>query len=331
MAPCVSDSTSATWSAPTTRGQLALPRKPRTSASTWSGRRRRTARTPDRARLDRRPDPTHRRRLGGHADPGPHAGDDRDDRRHPRHAVRRPVPARPRRLRPAGLRGLARRAVRQAAGPHPRVRRHRQARRSPASRWPTTASTTRCRCPTARARRSAHLRTRSASTSRSTWPRSARRTWSWPARSPTAGWPSSTPRTSPTSSSARIGPGRARGRQDAGRLRRRPQRPAGRRRRPGALRRSGPPLRRALRRRHGQPRAELLQRARGPDGLRRRRRRGAGPLPRPAAPRRVAAVPYEFIDSTSLLGPEERIAERLRALGGLGGHHLRDRSVREHA
>ena len=73
----------------------------------------------DRARLGRRADRADRRRRGGHADPGPHAGDDRDDRGHPRHAVRRPVPARPGRLRPAGLRGLARRAVRQAARPAP--------------------------------------------------------------------------------------------------------------------------------------------------------------------------------------------------------------------
>ena len=48
-----------------------------------------------------------------------------------------------------------------------------------------------------------------ASRSRSTWPRSARRTWNWPARSPTAGWPSSTPRSSPRSSSPRCAAGRA--------------------------------------------------------------------------------------------------------------------------
>src|SRR3954465_3852312 len=49
--------------------------------------------------------------------PPPHA---RDARRPPGLALRRPVPARPGRLRPAGLRGLVRRQVRQAAGPHPR-------------------------------------------------------------------------------------------------------------------------------------------------------------------------------------------------------------------
>jgi alkanesulfonate monooxygenase SsuD/methylene tetrahydromethanopterin reductase-like flavin-dependent oxidoreductase (luciferase family) len=43
----------------------------------------------------------------------------------------------------------------------------------------------------------------------SAWPRSARRTWSWPARSPTAGWPSSsrpTPRGSTSSTSSAAGP-----------------------------------------------------------------------------------------------------------------------------
>ncbi len=80
---------------------------------------------PTRARLDRRADRADRHRRGGHADPGPHPGGDRDDRRHPGRVVRRPLPPRPGRLRPAGVRGLARRAVRQAAGPHPGVRRHR--------------------------------------------------------------------------------------------------------------------------------------------------------------------------------------------------------------
>ena len=77
------------------------------------------------ARLGRRADRADRRRLGGLPDPRPHAGQHRDDGRDARHAVRRPLPARPGRLRAAGLRGLARRALRQAAGPHPRVRRDR--------------------------------------------------------------------------------------------------------------------------------------------------------------------------------------------------------------
>ena len=65
-----------------------------------------------------------------------------------------PVPARPRRLRTAGVGGLARGSVRQAAGAHPGVRRRSSVRRWPARRCATTASSSRCRCPTVRARRS---------------------------------------------------------------------------------------------------------------------------------------------------------------------------------
>ena len=58
----------------------------------------------------------------------------------------------------------------------------------------------------------------------------------------------------------RARPGQDRRRAD--RLRRRAQRAGGDRRRPGGLRRRDPAVRGALRRRHGQPRAELLQPAR---------------------------------------------------------------------
>ena len=55
--------------------------------------------------------------AGLRRDPGrhPHPGGDRTGRTHARRPVRRPVPARPRRVRPAGDRGPARRAVREAA------------------------------------------------------------------------------------------------------------------------------------------------------------------------------------------------------------------------
>ena len=89
------------------------------------GRRGVRLRRGHRALLGRRPDRADRRRLGDLPDPGPYARDDRDDRRHPRLPLRRPLPPRPRRLGAAGLRGLVRRQVRQAAGPHPRVRRDR--------------------------------------------------------------------------------------------------------------------------------------------------------------------------------------------------------------
>ena len=84
----------------------------------------------------------HRPDLGAHPDRDGHA---RDDARRP---LRGPRRARPRRQRPAGGRGLVRPAVRQAARPHPRVRRHRapgaaRARRRSSARARTT------RCPTA--------------------------------------------------------------------------------------------------------------------------------------------------------------------------------------
>ena len=63
--------------------------------------------------------------TGDHADAGAHAGDDRDDRDDARPAVGRPLPPRTRRFGPAGGRGLARPALRQAAGAHARVRRDR--------------------------------------------------------------------------------------------------------------------------------------------------------------------------------------------------------------
>ena len=183
------------------------PRRPTGSATRWSGRRRRTART-RRAMLAWIAGQTERIDVGSrrHADPGPHPGDDRDDRGHHRRALRRPVPARPRGLRPAGLRGLARRPVRQAAGPHPRVRRHRQAGAGPQAGRLRRRALHAAAAGRPRQGAASSASTRRASTSRSTWPRSARRTWSWPARSPTAGWRSSSPRSSPPSSSPRSRP-----------------------------------------------------------------------------------------------------------------------------
>ncbi len=112
--------------------------------------------------------------VGRDADPGPYAGDDRDDGRHHRRVQRRPVPARPRRLGSPGLRGLARRTVRPAARAHPRIRRHRTDGARSRTGVVRRASTTGCRCRTARARRCGSRCIRCATTSRSTWPRSAR-------------------------------------------------------------------------------------------------------------------------------------------------------------
>ena len=94
---------------------------------------------------------------------------------------RRPLPARARALRAAGRRGLARSAVRQAAGQDPRVRRHRAhdprargAARAPRRR--TTTSRTRDRTRPGSASRSRSSCTRAAPTSRSTSRPSGRRT-----------------------------------------------------------------------------------------------------------------------------------------------------------
>ena len=93
-------------------------------------------------------DRADQRRHRHHADAGAHAGDDGDDRDDARPALGRPLPPRPRRLGAAGGRGLARRAVRQAAEAHARVHRDRAHRSGRArSRSSTTASTT--RSPTA--------------------------------------------------------------------------------------------------------------------------------------------------------------------------------------
>ena len=72
------------------------------------------------ARLPGRPDQPGAARLRHPAAVLAHPDADRDDRGRPGLRVRRPVHARHRRVRPAGDRGLARRAVRRAGGPDPR-------------------------------------------------------------------------------------------------------------------------------------------------------------------------------------------------------------------
>ena len=90
-------------------------------------------------------------RLRDHADAGAHAGDDRDDRGHARPDERRPLPPRARAVGPAGRRGLARPAVRQAAGEDARVRRHRA--RDPGARSAARAPRRALRHPVQRPRR----------------------------------------------------------------------------------------------------------------------------------------------------------------------------------
>ena len=312
---CDSGSTSATGARATTPTTWPWPRRPTGSAtpSCWAAEAYGSD-AADRAAWVAGADRADRRRLGDHADPGPHAGDDRDDRGHPRHALRRPVPARARRLRPAGVRGLARRAVRQAARPHPRVRRHRPDGAAPARRSPTTASTTRCRCRTARARR-CKLTVHPAARAHPDLPgrgrpeepgagRRDRRRLAGDLLRPGA-------RRATTLAPMRAGRAKA-GRTLAGfdvvadgaggRRRRRRSACADLVRWYAALYVGG----------MGSRRAELLQPARRAgwatgDAAARSRTSTSADKQRDAA----AAVPLEFIDRTSLLGPTERIAERL--------------------
>ena len=100
----------------------------------------------DAAGLVGRPDRARQARHGDHADeraPPDRGGDGRDDDGPPE---RRPLRARARRVGPAGRRGLVRRAVREAARAHARVRRRSCATWSPGGRRsPPTARTTRSR------------------------------------------------------------------------------------------------------------------------------------------------------------------------------------------
>ena len=110
---------------------------------------------------------------------------------------------------PAGRRGLVRRAVRQAAGPHARVRvdrarRHRPARARHLGGAPLPAPrVSGARGSRASASHSSRSCTRCASGFRSTSPRRARRTSRWPPRSGTAGCRCTTPRTTTPSCTAR--------------------------------------------------------------------------------------------------------------------------------
>ena len=261
----------------------------------------------DRAGRRRRPHPPDRHRLGRAADPRPHPGDDRDDGRHPGRAVRRPVHASAwacpgpqvsegwhgvRFADPLGRTREYVQIVRQALKPPPGDRRRRR--------------TSRCRCRTARASRWCWPCSRSAPQIpiylAALGPKNLDLTGEiadgWLAiffdpdvgrrlhRPDPATQPPPPAATRPTSTSAR---------------RSRCPSPTTRRGR----RRPGPRPRRALHRRHG---------------LGRRRTSTTAPPPRWASAARptrcrsgscardyagaAAAVPFEFIDRTSLLGDE---------------------------
>ena len=224
--------------------------------------------------------------------PGAPAGRRGDGRGDDRQALRRPLPLRLRPLRPAGLRGLVRRALREALGADPRVHRSRARDhrprgpgRPPGRALPAAAARRRGQGAEAqlpsRAQRDPGLRRRDRPQIGRDGGRDLRR----------------------------LDPDLLLGRRLRGDLGRAPGgglregrppalRPrglalaAGRdRRRPGGgeERRQGRP--RPLLRRHGQPQDELLRRPRPPLRLRRRRRRGPEPLPGRRPRRRLRGAP----------------------------------------
>ena len=102
-------------------------------------------------RLPRRQDRRDRDRHRDHQRVLPHGDGHRPDRGRLRLRQRRPVHPRPRRVRPAGHRGLPRRAVREPDAAHPRLHRrvpHGVAARAGRLRRPDAC---RSRCPRARA------------------------------------------------------------------------------------------------------------------------------------------------------------------------------------
>ena len=128
----------------------------------------------------------------------PHARPDRDDRGRPRLRLRRPVHPRPGRLRPAGDRGLARRPLRRPAAAHAGDRGDLPAGVAPRAARPRRARSTR-----PAAGRPGHRPGQAAEADQHPGPRPdpgharrarARRTSSWPPRSPRRGSRSSSTR-----------------------------------------------------------------------------------------------------------------------------------------
>ena len=153
---------------------------------------------------------------------------------------------------------------------------------------------------------------------RSTWPRSGRRTSSWPARSPTARCRCSCPPSGPATTSTRCGPGaRKAGRSLDGfdvaptvplSIGPDPRACADPVRGYAALYVGGMGSREQNFYNHIARRMGFEAQAREVQDLYLDRKQ------REAA----AAVPYEFVDRTSLLGPPERIADRLAELAAAG-------------
>ena len=312
-------------------------RRPTGSGTPWPGRPRPTARTP-RPCWPGSARQTERIGLGAAVMqiPARTPGDDRDDRRHAGHALRWPVPARarasPARRCSEGWHGV------RFDEPLGRTREYvdivRMALRRETGRA-TRASTARCRCRTAPARRcklTVHpVRERLPIYLAAVGPKNLEL-----AGEIADGWLAIF--YSPEHAGDLLAPlTRRRGAGPAG--------DAGGRRWPGStscrpcrwsstttsaaaaepLRR----LRRAVRRRAWARARRTSTTAGGADGV----RGGGAPRCRTSTSARrhrdaAAAVPLELIDPTSLIGPRERIRERLVALRRGRGHHAQRRPLR---
>ena len=210
--------------------------------------------------------------------------------------------------------------VRQAAGPHPRVRRDRPQGDVPRAPDATRASTGRCRCPAGPASRSSSPSTRCASRSRSTSPPSAPRTSSRPGRSPTARcWSSSPPEHAEETTLRHLRAGREKAGKTLEGFDVVPDRAAW----PSATTSTRwptssaptPPCTSAAwaaasRTSTTSSRGAWATRRRPP-----RSRRSTWPATRRAPPPPCRS---ELIDSTTLLGPVERIADRMQAYAEAG-------------
>ena len=220
--------------------------------------------------------------------------------------------------RPAGGRGLVRPAVPEAARPHPRVRRDRAARSSPA-RSRSSSQGEHYQMPYSTGgtgpRQAAQVdrRTRCAPTSRSTSAPRARRTSRWPPRSPTAGCrcssrrrrrllprapgrglrPTRRPAAAATTSRSRAG-------ADRHRRRRRGVPP------------TSPQLTGAVHRRHGRQGRSTSTSTCSPGWATRRRCAKIQDLY--LAGRKdeaIAAVPLAMVEDVALVGPVEKIHDEL--------------------
>ena len=256
---------------------------------------------------------TERIKLGSgdHADPRAHAGEHGDDGDDARPPLGRPLPPRARHVGAAGRRGLARRSRGESRSRRRASTSRSCARRSGASSSSTTASTTTSRTANGNGLgkplkiMARPLRADIPIYLAAMGPKAVAQAFEIADGWLPIFW-------SPEKARDVFGDVHRRARATgfdiaADRARDPDRRRRGRPRVPEAVLR-------ALHRRHGRARQELLQRPRQPVRLRGRRRSEIQDLYLDGNKRdAAAAVPDAFIDEVALVGPKERIAERLEA------------------